>query len=255
MTTPQVLRWLVAILLSIASPLLADQEKEKSPDRTEPPPRDQFLILPLHVHILTATDHADIDCKLADSDIERIIGKANRVWAMAGIAFRIESLDHEPAENLDEFDAHKKVLESGGLGLYRTLAPKESRAQPGLHVYYVHQLPVNGVYLGSNMCFVQETASLRKVEGGIDEPIPRVTSHEIGHALSLPHRQNTTNLMASGTTGTILNESEMQRSRAIAKKMPGVMTVAECEAAMNDAEKKGETQRAGRLRAVISKIK
>jgi len=59
---------------------------------------------------------------------------------------------------------------------------------------------------------------LRAVAGGIDEPLPRVTSHELGHAFGLPHRQDTTNLMASGTTGIGLNDEEIQRVRERAKK-------------------------------------
>ncbi|MEI7821499.1 MAG: matrixin family metalloprotease, partial [Verrucomicrobiota bacterium] len=51
-----------------------------------------------------------------------------------------------------------------------------------------------------------------------DEPLPRVTSHEIGHALSLSHRQDRTNLMASGTTGFSLNDTEVKAAREIAAK-------------------------------------
>jgi predicted Zn-dependent protease len=54
---------------------------------------------------------------------------------------------------------------------------------------------------------------LREVPGGLDEPLPRVTSHEIGHALGLEHRQDTTNLMQSGTTGFSLNEAEIATAR------------------------------------------
>jgi hypothetical protein len=202
-----------------------------SPDVNKPPARDDFLILPLHVHILSAKDHPDIDCKLTDADIERIVGKMNRIWGMAGIAFRVESLLHEPAENLELFDKQAKLAATGALGVYWTLCPAESRKPPGLHLYFIHEFRPNGVYLGSNICFVKETANLRKVTGGIDEPLPRVSSHEIGHALGLVHRQAVFNLMASGTTGTILNEAEVSRSRSIAKKMEGVMTAEQCEAA------------------------
>ena len=90
----------------------------------------------------------------------------------------------------------------------------------GMDVYYIHKFAVNGVYLGDRMAFVQETARLRPVPGGIDEPLPRVTAHELGHALGLPHRQDRTNLLASGTTGTTLNEAEVARSREKARSIP-----------------------------------
>ena len=70
---------------------------------------------------------------------------------------------------------------------------------------------------------VKATAALRKVPDGIDEPIPRVTSHELGHGLGLPHRQDRTNLMQSGTTGTTLNEAEVKTTRAMAEKTPGLI--------------------------------
>lgn len=78
-------------------------------------------------------------------------------------------------------------------------------------------MSANGLYF-PDAIFVKDTASLREVAGGIDEPIPRVSSHELGHAFGLPHRQDTTNLMASGTTGTWLNEAEVSQARAAARK-------------------------------------
>ena len=76
-------------------------------------------------------------------------------------------------------------------------------------------LSPEGRYLAA--IFVKETARLNKVPGGIDEDLPRVSAHEIGHALSLPHRQDTVNLMASGTTGTGLNDSEIGKAREAAQ--------------------------------------
>src|SRR5829696_1920041 len=90
------------VLLSASASRAADDARPA--DVTRPPPREQFLILPLHVHVLTAADRPDIDCKLTDADVERIVGKANRVWSMAGIAFRVESLLREPAERIERFD-------------------------------------------------------------------------------------------------------------------------------------------------------
>src|SRR5256884_2500800 len=82
-------------------------------------------------------------------------------------------------------------------------------------------MSVNGLYLAGAV-FVKDSASLREVEGGMDEPLPRVTSHELGHAFGLAHRQDKTNLMASGTTGIWLNEGEARQVRERAKQFPWI---------------------------------
>ena len=217
----------LTFFLLIASLVGAARAAEPSPDVTQPPPPDQFVIVPLRVHVLTAAE-SEIDCKLADADVERIIRKANRIWHVAGVHFGLESIVREPAARVDQFRRIREELGAAPLGLFRILRPDDTRAFDGLHVYYVHQLPVNGVYMGEDYSIVQETAKLREVEGGMDEPVPRVTGHELGHALGLPHRQNRTNLMASGTTGTLLNEAEVKVARGKALKTKGAITYAEC---------------------------
>ena len=97
------------------------------------------------------------------------------------------------------------------------MIPKASLGTAMLNVCYVKEVKPNG-FFHAGLIVVKDTASLRAVEGGIDEPLPRVTSHEIGHALSLPHRQDRTNLMASGTTGFSLNDAEVKAAREIAAK-------------------------------------
>jgi hypothetical protein len=225
-----------------------------APAVAKAPPRGDVLILPLHVHILSAKDRPDLDCKLTDDDLSRIVGKVNKVWRQAGVQFLVQPIHREDAVNVAEFDKQKEKVAAGALGHYRTLAPPASRELPGLHVYYVHELPPNGVYLGANIAFVKETASLRKVEGGIDEPIPRVTSHELGHALGLPHRQDRTNLMASGTTGTTFSEAELKIARAKAKLQPGALTIEAAEQQLADVHKRGEKADAG-LAKVLEGLK
>ena len=132
------------------------------------------------------------------------------VWSQAGIRLEIESIVHTEAvapspeaEKKDEFARVKAMI------------PKASLSVTALNVCYVKEVKPNGFFSG--LIVVKDTASLRAVEGGIDEPLPRVTSHEIGHALGLAHRQDMTNLMASGRTGFSLNDAEIKTARERAK--------------------------------------
>jgi len=108
-------------------------------------------------------------------------------------------------------------------------------------------MSVNGIYLGEAI-FVKDTASLRAVSGGIDEPLPRVTSHELGHAFGLPHRQDTTNLMASGTTGIWLNDEEIQRVRERAKKFGWIESARAVKQRAEELVRAGKTAEAEVLR-------
>lgn len=172
-----------------------------------------FLLAPLRVHLLTATNEPAAHTTLTSNDVTRILGKVNRVWAQAGITFYLESLRIEPAANTEGFRENVKTNTDALL----RLRPESSKGTNVFHVYYLKQFGPNGICIrGIN--FVKDTASLRAVEGGLDEPIPRVTSHELGHALTLPHRQDVTNLLASGMSGGWLNEMEIKQARESAKK-------------------------------------
>lgn len=176
-----------------------------------------FLLAPLRIHLLTATNEPAAHTTLTSNDVTRILGKVNRVWSQAGITFYLESLRIEPAANTTNFGENVKTNNDALL----RLRPESSKGTNVFHVYYLKQFGPNGICIrGIN--FVKDTASLRPVEGGLDEPIPRVTSHELGHALTLPHRQNVTNLLASGMSGGWLNEAEIKQAREAAAKFPWI---------------------------------
>jgi hypothetical protein len=177
---------------------------------------DDFRIIPVRVHRLACKEQEALDCRLKDEDVRRVFGKANRIWNKAGLALAIESITTEAATPGADFDESR--LED-----FRATRPAATHPEGMIHVYYVHRLPTNGVFMGRDAIFVKDTASLRPVKGGVDEPLPRVSSHEIGHAMGLPHRQNTINLMASGTTGWSVNDDEIDTVRAWALKQDWVL--------------------------------
>jgi hypothetical protein len=208
--------------LAIAVLLLLGQEEKKHFDpavheATRTFAYGEFLIVPVRVHLLQCEKADALHCRLKEADVRRIFGKANRIWNMAGIAFHLESVVTEEAILADSFD--ESLLES-----FKATRPPKSAVSGMIHVFYVHKLPTNGVFMGRDAIFVKDTAALREVKGGVDEPIPRVTSHEIGHAMGLPHRQNTINLLASGTTGWSVNDEEIDAVRGWAAKQDWILT-------------------------------
>jgi hypothetical protein len=176
---------------------------------------EDYLIAPVRIHLLTAKDFPMIQTTLARDDISRILGKINGVWSQAGLHFYLESLVSEEAS---QPEIHAESATQADRSALLGLRPKNSFGTNLFHIYYLKQLPMNGIYFPEGI-FIKDTASLRPVAGGLDEPLPRVTSHELGHALNLPHRQDTTNLMASGTTGRWINNEEVQQARATALKL------------------------------------
>ena len=157
------------------------------------------LTVPVRVHLMQSEQDAAMNTTLTEADVTRIFTKVNKVWAQAGICFVAESV------------GVTRMAAPGGA------MPRERLLKDGLNVCYVKEMADNGFWSGQ-LALVKDTAWLKKVPGGLDEPIPRVTAHELGHALGLPHRQDVTNLMASGTTGFSLNEEEIAKARGVAAK-------------------------------------
>lgn len=192
---------------------------------------EEFYLVPLRIHLLQSKDVADVHCQLTEKDVQRVLGKVNKIWAQAGIQFYLESLVIEDAIHQEEY---KTLNGSVPLEFHLRLRPEASKAEEMFHVYYVHNMSVNGVYLQADGIFVKDSARLREVEGGTDEPLPRVTAHELGHALSLPHRQDRVNLMASGTTGFSVNDVEIERARAKAKSLKWIRSAADVAQTANE---------------------
>jgi len=210
---------------------------------------EEFYIVPVRVHLMRLNDRVGIGTKLKKEDVERIFRKANGIWHAAGIHLWVESIVEEKPSGRTDSDTEaithfRHLLD---------LRPTGSRAEGMFHVYYVGRVSINGLYVERDAIFVQEAAALTVVPGGIDEPLPRVTSHEIGHGFRLTHRQALTNLMASGTTGTSLNQEEIHTARRAAESYSWVIPAAKfLESADKLLSEGKKPESVSRCRAIIS---
>ena len=175
----------------------------------EPP--EPLLTLPVRVHLVQSATMPAMHTTLTAEDVKRILGKVNMVWRPAGIQFEAESVAVTNAMPLPEGRLFRSEPER-----VKAMIPEERTSSLAIDICYVKEVIPNGFYYGEPVV-VKDTARLREVPRGIDEPLPRVTSHELGHALGLSHRQDTTNLMASGTTGFSLNDAEIVIARTKAQ--------------------------------------
>ena len=218
-------RWFdlsVVILTVVAGWLVTTSVQEPLVKKAEFAYED-YQIVPVRVHLLRAPDGHSAGTKLKPEDVERIFRKANGIWHKAGVHLWVETVRDEQAD----IDAMQKSEKSANPEILLPIRPKASLAPGMFHVYYIGDMPPNGIYIRRDGIFVKENAMLRKVEGGIDEPLPRVTAHELGHGMSLPHRQDNTNLLASGTTGTSLNDAEIEKVRQTISTFTWVKSVSE----------------------------
>jgi hypothetical protein len=229
---------------------------EPPPVAVDAPAADQFLIVPLRIHILKTPDLELANCKLQNGDVERVVGNLNAIWRKAGIVFGIESIVHEAAVQRDRFRLIVQLNE-GQIGMpdFQLLLPKPSRALDGLHAYFFHSLPFNGAYLGEESVVLQEGAELNAVAGGIDDPMARVLGHCFGRTFGLRPREGPpSSLLALGTTGADLDSGEIDRARRVARTIKGILTVADARKAAEAAEAAGRAQQAKLLRTWLSTI-
>ncbi|MGA7279718.1 MAG: hypothetical protein WBW79_17405 [Desulfocapsaceae bacterium] len=124
----------------------------------------------------------------APEEFEPIFSEINKIWyTQAGICFEIHTVDHDTTLN-------------DGLDMW--FAPEIG----GYNGYY------DGEYIQ-----MSDAPVLAPAENPAKSSAARTAAHELGHALDLPHRQESDdNLMRSRTYGWQLSAQEIQHARETA---------------------------------------
>ncbi|MEC8929426.1 MAG: hypothetical protein VX705_09460, partial [Verrucomicrobiota bacterium] len=120
--------WHVLLFLALAAPAEELPKKKAFED---------FLVAPLRIHLLQTPGELNLTTTLTEKDIDRILGKVNRIWAQAGIHFSVESLVREPAA-LPE--AYRQNYRKRSLRWLLSLRQNKTLAPERFHVFYMKRL-------------------------------------------------------------------------------------------------------------------
>jgi hypothetical protein len=246
-----------AIATATATATLAVATVAEAADVVKVPAYDEFIVIPLRVHVLTSKELGLADCTISDAEVAKAAAGINAIWSKAGLSFGLESIVREPPAQVGRFQAIVEV--NGGqfpnLDVYAYLLPTSSRVFDGLHVYLFHELPVNGAYINAaDAAILMEKPQLKKVKGGGDDPVARVAAQGLGRALGLVGRQDEVGLLSPGTNGLGLNEAEVGRTRLLAATIPGALKVSDAAKAAEAATRKGDVATARRLWTWLSTV-
>lgn len=154
---------------------------------------------------------------LTEKEVRAIFEEVNAIWSQAGIRFELEAID-----SLQALDRAPKRWYIKDRDWVKTAIPTNQFSPTAIDVCFVKDMGPNGFFYGEPVV-VCENPEFHKVSGGAKNPVARVTAHELGHVLFLQHRQEHTNLMASGKNGVSLNSQEIKDARKRALEIVGQM--------------------------------
>lgn len=173
------------------------------------------ITLRVRVHLMQSAVHLKLQTTLGEAGVRALFVEVNTIWSQAGIRFELEGVDALQALDV----APKKWLQRDR-DWVKSALPQAHFSATAIDVCFVRQMGPNGFFYGEPVV-VSETPEFTKVKGGADNAVARVTAHELGHVLWLKHREDKTNLMASGKNGISLNHEEIQAARQRAMQILG----------------------------------
>lgn len=180
------------------------------------------LVLPIRVHILTSGESENLNCDCTEDEIIVFFNQVNAIWKAADVRWNIESFVREEANNPEAFD-EVVVLGRDAPAMQRRNAvhssyPLEGKLAAGWNVFFINRMAFGGgVYNPESQAVL---ISMKNPSGDIN---PSILTHELGHALGLPHSQERFNLMAGRQPGVEpkdkiqLTPEQIVQARGIAK--------------------------------------
>jgi len=175
------------------------------------------ITLKVRVHLMRSVGNSRLQTTLSEREVHAIFDEVNVIWSQAGIRFELEAI-----ENLRALEVAPKRWYIKDRDWVKAAIPTNQFSPTAIDVCFVNEMGPNGFFYGEPVV-VCENPEFHKVSGGSDNPVARVTAHELGHVLFLQHRQERTNLMASGKNGVSLNPQEIMDARKRALEIVGQM--------------------------------
>ena len=165
------------------------------------------LTLRVRAHLMQSVLQPRHQTSLNAAAVSSLFNEVNAIWAPAGIRFQLEAVDAVQA-----LDIVPKRWFERDRNWVKSAIPTQHFSPTAIDVCFVREMGPNGFFYGEPVV-VCEAPEFTKVRGGANDPVARVIAHELGHVLFLQHRQDHTNLMASGRDGVFLNAEEIRDAR------------------------------------------
>ena len=165
------------------------------------------ISLKIRVHLMRSVANPRLQTTLTDAEVRAILDEVNIIWSPAAIRFELESV--KPLQALETAPKRWFIKDRNWV---KAAIPTQQFSPTAIDVCFVKDMGPNGFFYGEPVVVCQNP-EYHKVSGGSANAVARVTAHELGHVLFLQHRQERTNLMASGKNGVALNQQEIRDAR------------------------------------------